>query len=828
MKKFYTYSKEEISSRVACNAGCGGGNRKRICTYGAMSVKKRATSDGVEVVVLTWEEHTEGGVLLQEARERISAGTFSSVYRELTEAEVEGLGGPPVDLDRDWSLLAGAPPLHLLARGAPESTSLSKILPLFQATRKELVADSFADDRAAAQYHIVTGTLLGLHEIHTVKTAGEVFTTRAPALLAKAARLRRVEDNFKRMALLRKQDKPLRFGMAVLWPWQAALAAYVRLASTSPREALVSTVFTRQIGIQGVHAFEHNVVICVAGAGYGKTLAACASIPPGAWTFIVTVPGNTRDWVPELSRVGISPVVVIKNSAHFVKLVEEEKTEGVWVIKENIMKVLERYKTDEGPGPLDRKPDFLVADEVHRAKCLSLVKRFPDLPTLGLTATLTPEGAQSVGEALGYNNERMPVAAQVAALVVRVPREVMRGWPPPVSFHYVGVALRKCEMDALHLRMNTVGSDFRTLHQSLICPSLVDVEGLTYNQQLCTQTARMLNDVMLDSIKKLVGVVLSALKKEETTEIIKARVEEKLLAKVLEGVAKGPEQQTVSPARTEKRLERIWESRSKAVQGYTHLAKTLAELPPGTYRECPVCMSDECCDFVFTSCGHYICAQCYAEFRARQPGLLTKCSLCRQHIASWTVHPDVAEPIDYDIGSKLRWLVDYLRVNVKLGERVVVFCPDREVVKSEDQKRQTKYDIMERCKKEMSSYCTVASLENRAEQDSKISSWRNGNYEVLLAPQGLEGANLQLAGTAIFLTPFIQESEFIQSFSRVVRQGSVATDRPEGVRLYVLYARNTVEEAHLTEKGQWTTLVDEVKKYTKVVDEVHDLIEPPV
>ena len=72
---------------------------------------------------------------------------------------------------------------------------------------------------------------------------------------------------------------------------------------------------------------------------------------------------------------------------------------------------------------------------------------------------------------------------------------------------------------------------------------------------------------------------------------------------------------------------------------------------------------------------------------------------------------------------------------------------------------------------------------------NKLRRWQRGRAKGLLAPPELPALNLPQATTIVFLSPILEDTEFIQATGRVVRQGSEA----DKVKVVILCADGTVE-----------------------------------
>ena len=120
----------------------------------------------------------------------------------------------------------------------------------------------------------------------------------------------------------------------------------------------------------------------------------------------------------------------------------------------------------------------------------------------------------------------------------------------------------------------------------------------------------------------------------------------------------------------EKFLQTPDASSSSSFSSKTFLVKTISDLKTGglEHVDCVVCFDDPCQFPVLTPCGHILCRKCCMG-RLRQ-----ECPICRHVFPNTDIHP-IAEPENGPpaLSSKLRVLMDYVRRDMRLGRRVIVF-----------------------------------------------------------------------------------------------------------------------------------------------------------
>ncbi len=183
-------------------------------------------------------------------------------------------------------------------------------------------------------------------------------------------------------------------------------------------------------------------------------------------------------------------------------------------------------------------------------------------------------------------------------------------------------------------------------------------------------------------------------------------------------------------------------------------------------------------DYFVAQCGHFVCRDCLPQLRG--------CPLCRAQDAVWRsgrVLPELVASQDAAPADEARQpsakFSELARILHGLGEseRVLVVSPLK--------------TMLDDVRAEMAKLrANLAILRGGAvEQQNTLKAWQSGGFKGLLSDPDLPSLNMSEASTAVFLSPMLTDTQFVQAAGRGVRQGSYHAS----VRVIVLAAALSAE-----------------------------------
>ena len=285
---------------------------------------------------------------------------------------------------------------------------------------------------------------------------------------------------------------------------------------------------------------------------------------------------------------------------------------------------------------------------------------------------------------------------------------------------------------------------------------------------------------MMKRPKKLVKILSRAARPAAHEAVLVEQLGKDTTEAVLEEArAVPPPESFDSGPQTSKRMAEALEQRKKVLGAYAYVAHKISTLDKQPELECPICYESSTNNFI-APCGHWVCKDC------RQQVASASCPVCRQSClpGAWIKLEDAQAKVsktqsDEEEQSTSGKLEELKRILEEMGgaERVLVVPPLQSML----------WEVA-REMKELG--VDLIKLEgSTVDIQNKLRKWQRGGAKGLLAPPELPALNLPQATTIVFLSPILEDTEFIQATGRVVRQGSEA----DNVKVVILCADGTIE-----------------------------------
>lgn len=567
-----------------------------------------------------------------------------------------------------------------------------------------------------------------------------------------------------------------RVGHIELHPWQAAVCGFLLAKLARPEESnmLVETTHTFGTTEETVHisaCVPQRVAVLHAATGLGKTFVACF-LARGRTVYCIVHPNSTRQWKNEAAKMGLNATWA-DSLARLSKAADtlNKDPEQTLIISHTLFRT-SGFERCNLPAP-----DLLIIDECHtpfNRPVLDFVRAQRGVFKLGMTATIkTREHRDSIRAVL-----QLPF---LPAATIEVPPSANVARYPEVDFQIRKIKMSFVERSA-HDVFEGIGARMELI-RAMLFPACAGEEG--YAQKVWNNITRKLALANKDLREKLVKILARAARpaahEAVLVDLLGREMTEALLGQAL--AVSAPESFDSGP-HTSKKIGEVLEQRKKVLGAYTFVSRMISTLDNQPELECPICYESSK-DNCIAPCGHWICKECAQEV------LSNSCPVCRQSCPStaWMKLEDAQAKVleeergDAEEQNTSGKLEELKRIVGEMGvaERVLVVSPLQ--------------CMLWEVKHEMSMLgVELIKLDgSTVDIQNKLRRWQRGDAKGLLAPPVLPALNLPQATMIVFLSPLLEDTEFIQATGRVVRQGSEAAGRGEKVKVVMLCAENTIE-----------------------------------